>query len=621
MQLRSKTILSCILVLSISYISLGAHTITGDDENPAILMKWHKVEITFDGPNLCETDAATFMDNRLDVEFKRPDGTKFWVAGFFAAAGNEADTGNGCGNKWRVRLNPDTKGRWSFTARFRTGSGVAVNPMGNPGGTSGTAPDGEIGSFTISASNKDPFGPDFRGKGQLRYVNKHYCQFAESGEYFVKGGTDSPEDFIGDNEIDNTPADGHDYTIHKTNHYSAADAAAYTWKSGKGTGTFGAIRYMAELQEMNNFYVILMTAPKGDAKDVFPWISTKSADFGKYDISKLDQWERIFSYGDKKGIHWNLMFSESENDNMICDSFNLCDLEKVYYREMIARFSHHHAVAWNVGEENGGSDDGESSHIGQRIVLMKDLDPYRHTYTCHTGNGRVWKRYDNLFGIANSTSNQQNSNDYDDSGADNDSGIHAITRELRTHSAAAGLPMVIYIDEPNGPVARCGKNMDTVRKGTLWANLMSGGAGVEWYFAYDCDSGWHDHNCLEDFTLMECVWAQTRYALRFFMAYDDVNRKPVPFQNMKPDDARATGTHNWCLYGADDKGKMCVVVYLRDGGSTTVNVPAAPKYKVGWMNAETGVWQYPADIVNHSGGNISYTAPGAGDWALLLYDW
>jgi len=66
---------------------------------------------------------------------------------------------------------------------------------------------------------------------------------------------------------------------------------------------------------------------------------------------------------------------------------------------------------------------------------------------------------------------------------------------------------------------------------------------------------------------------------------------------------------------------MCVVVYLRDGGSTTVNVPGAPLYNVAWMNTRTGAWRVQEDIVNHTGGSISFTAPDTNDWALLLYDW
>jgi hypothetical protein len=39
------------------------------------------------------------------------------------------------------------------------------------------------------------------------------------------------------------------------------------------------------------------------------------------------------------------------------------------------------------------------------------------------------------------------------------------------------------------------------------------------------------------------------------------------------------------------------------------------------MNTRTGAWRVQEDIVNHTGGSISFTAPDTNDWALLLYDW
>ena len=86
-------------------------------------------------------------------------------------------------------------------------------------------------------------------------------------------------------------------------------------------------------------------------------------------------------------------------------------------------------------------------------------------------------------------------------------------------------------------------------------------------------------------------------------------------------DGRVGGSDNHCLYGKDDDGKVCLVVSTDDSSSFTLNTPAATLYKVGWMNAKTGDWQYGSDIVNHSGGNISFTAPDTNDWILLLYDW
>ena len=150
-------------------------------------MKWHKVEITFSGLSKCEIDATTFTDNRLVVEFARPDNSKFWVAGFFAGGGNEADTGNGCGNKWRVRLNPDMEGQWNFQACFRTGTWVVVAPMISPDGTEGTAPDGEIDTFvTIHPTNKNPFERDLPGQflGRYERSDDSLCQrYPERNSY------------------------------------------------------------------------------------------------------------------------------------------------------------------------------------------------------------------------------------------------------------------------------------------------------------------------------------------------------------------------------------------------------------------------------------------------------
>jgi len=61
---------------------------------------------------------------------------------------------------------------------------------------------GAGGSFTIGPSDKS--GRDHRAKGLLRYVGRHYLQFAGTGEYFIKGGADSPENFLAYAQFDGT---------------------------------------------------------------------------------------------------------------------------------------------------------------------------------------------------------------------------------------------------------------------------------------------------------------------------------------------------------------------------------------------------------------------------------
>ena len=48
--------------------------------------------------------------------------------------------------------------------------------------------------MTIAATDKT--APDFRAKGRLEYVGKHYLRFAGTGEYFLKTGADAPETLL-----------------------------------------------------------------------------------------------------------------------------------------------------------------------------------------------------------------------------------------------------------------------------------------------------------------------------------------------------------------------------------------------------------------------------------------
>ena len=63
---------------------------------------------------------------------------------------------------------------------------------------------GLTGSFNVKPTDKS--GRDFRGKGRLQYVGRHYLQFAGTGEYFLKAGPDSPETLLGTADFDNTIA-------------------------------------------------------------------------------------------------------------------------------------------------------------------------------------------------------------------------------------------------------------------------------------------------------------------------------------------------------------------------------------------------------------------------------
>ena len=180
------------------------------------LKKWHKVSVTFDGPQTSETATPNpFTDYRLNVTFTHVNsGLSYLVPGFFAADGNAANTSASSGSKWRVHFAPTQAGEWRWSASFRSGTNVAVNDSANAGSPAGFF-DGSTGTFLVSGTDKS--GPDLRGKGLLEYVDGHYLRFAESGEYFLKQGPDAPENLLAYDDFDNTPDYGgrrRDYAPH-----------------------------------------------------------------------------------------------------------------------------------------------------------------------------------------------------------------------------------------------------------------------------------------------------------------------------------------------------------------------------------------------------------------------
>src|SRR5687768_9765660 len=149
------------------------------------------------GPAATELDNApnAFLDYRLQVSFTHATtGRTYNVPGFFDGDG----AGGSSGNAWVARFTPDEPGGWQYRASFRAGSAVAVSL--DPAAGTATAFDGEAGTFT--AALRDAAAPGFLKYGRLEYdaagtpLSKHYYKFRD-GPYFIKGGVDSPENFLG----------------------------------------------------------------------------------------------------------------------------------------------------------------------------------------------------------------------------------------------------------------------------------------------------------------------------------------------------------------------------------------------------------------------------------------
>ncbi len=573
------------------------------------LKKWHKVTLTFDGPQTSETaNPSPFSDYRLDVTFTNGS-SKYVVPGYYAADGDAGNTSATDGNKWRVHFAPDAVGTWNYSVSFRTGSKVAVNASLTAGTPAGFM-DGKTGTFAVSASDKS--GRDHRGKGRLKYVGEHYLQFAETKEFFLKQGADAPENLLAYEDFDGTPNAGNRRKTY-TPHIKDWKAGDPTWKGDKGKGLIGAVNYLAS--EGLNVFSFLTYNIGGDDENVFMYTKGgKEADRFRFDCSKLDQWEAVFEHGDKMGMYLHFKTQEEENDDQdgkspwaALDGGNVGNERKMYYRELIARYSHHLALNWNLGEEN-------TQTIQQQKDMAQyffDTDPYNHHIVIHTFPTQHEKVYNAHLGNASKITGpslQLKGSNFSDVPGAADKWVRA--------SAKAGKKWVVAVDEPGDPSAAlrpdndAGNSHEDGRKNGIWGTFMHGGAGNEWYFGYK-----HAHSdlTLQDFRSRDKWWDYCRYALEFF-----INNK-IPFHQMVNDNGKSSAANSYTFY----KQGESYVVYLKSGGTTTLDLAGTSgPFLVRWYDPRNGGALKNGSVTTVSGGGKvalgNAPSDAAKDWVISV---
>lgn len=536
----------------------GPAAITGE------LKRWHPVTLGLDGPGTSEfANPNPFLDYQFDVLFSHPgSGLSYRVPGFYAADGNAGETSKDSGNQWRASFSPDQTGTWNYQVVFRSGTNAAISAPDT--GTPVTPYHGMAGSFNIAETDKS--APDFRARGRLQYVNKHHLRFKGDATYFLKAGPDSPENLLAYDDFDNTPNTGSQrksWSPHQQDHVTGNPS----WQGGKGTELIGAVNYIAS--EGLNSMSFLTYSYNGDDKNVFP--HRTAGTFNRMDCSKLDQWNVIFTHMQNKGIHLHFKTQEQENDQDL-DGGALGNNRKLYYRELVARFGHHLALNWNLGEETTNTD-AQRKDFAQWFY---DNDPYRHHVVVHTFPDKQSEVYAPLLGNNSKVTGTSIQTHKDD--------VFADTRTWRNQSAATPRPWVIANDEqgPAGEGIKTDANdaaHNAERGNVLWGNLMAGGAGVESYFGYQQLPS--DLTC-EDFRSRDLWWDQNRHALAFFKTHN------VPFQDMANADNLVSGAGNNANHCLALPGSQ-YVIYLRSGGSHTLNLGAATgDFALHWYNPRSG---------------------------------
>jgi hypothetical protein len=595
-----------LVLLSVVYFVLAGGCITKVDHGRGTVIiagemkQWHDIVLTFDGPQADEAgERNPFLDYRLEVTFAQGP-KQYVVPGYYAADGNAGQTGATRGNKWQVHFLPPEPGVWTYSVSFRTGTDVAIDSgAGMP-----VAPaDGMTGTMAVGPTDKT--GRDFRGQGLLRYTGQRYLQFAHTGTYFIKGGADSPENFLGYADFDQTydnadlkrtgEAAGEKFIHHYQPHLGDWRPGDPTWQGNKGKSIIGALNYLAS-KGMNSVYFLTYNLDGGDGQDVWPW--TSPTERLRFDCSKLAQWEIVFSHMDKLGLALHVVTQETENDQGL-DGGELGRHRKLYYRELIARFAHHPALVWNLGEENTNTDEQRKAFA----KYLHDLDPYDHPVVCHTYPGKYDESYGPLLGYA-----------YFEGPSLQTSDTHGQTIKWVDLSAQANRPWFVCLDEigPSHTGVKPDNDdfwHDEARAQHLWGNLMAGGAGCEWYFGYNFPN--NDLNC-ESWRSRDHLWDMTRYALGFFRDY-------LPFAKMSHHDELTSAPDDYCFAAPG----QVYAIYLPAGGTTDLDLGnAAAMFLIRWFNPRAGGPLQMGTLVSTSGpGKVNIGQPPADtdrDWVALV---
>ncbi|MCY1718968.1 DUF5060 domain-containing protein [Prolixibacteraceae bacterium Z1-6] len=578
------------------------------------LQQWHKITLVVIGPESSEwAKENPFLDYKLEGTFTK--GSKsITVPGYFAADGNAGETSASAGNIWKIHFRPDEAGLWNYKISFRKGKDIAVSDGNDFGET--LVSDGRKGTLGIAASDKT--GEDFRSKGRIINGGKGYFKFQESDELWIKNGTDSPENFLAYHEFDQTSR----YALKKEVREGEADPAKAlhkyephiahwkegnpTWKGGKGKGIIGAINYLNSVG-VNSVYMLTMNII-GDGKDVWPYNDHNER--YRFDCSKLDQWEVVFDYMEKNGIMAHFVLQETENECLLDMGYTGVQ-RKLYLRELIARFGHHLAVTWNLGEENGptnwspiGQTDAQKKAMASYI---KAVNPYLCNVVLHThSNDEHQDEYLNpMLGF----------NDLDGPSLQiaNPKRVHERVKKWVSTSEKAGLRWLVNLDEI-GPAWKgvmpdsFDADHDTVRQHCLWGTLLSGGTGVEWYFGYRFP---HNDLNLEDFRSRENWWKQSTFATQFI--------KQFPLEEMKCLDELVRAENAYCLA----KSEEIYIVYLPAGTKNAkLHLIGNGSFSVKWFNPRIGGDLQEGTILNLTGPgfqSLGYApADVEKDWVVLV---
>jgi hypothetical protein len=498
-----------------------------------------KVEFTLPYSGVEKLDSSVNpFEIGIQVIFTGPSGQVYTVPAFYDGDG----AGGQEGNIWKVRFYADSTGEWSFRSASEA-----------------SQLDGYVGSFVMQEStscqteDKGELQP-LTCLGTLKHASGHYLRFAD-GEYWIKGGVDDPENFLGD--------------------------AFGNWNAKKD-----AVDFLSS-KGVNSIYVITNNID-GDNHDTWPWMGATpneaKKNSKKFNVNKLQLWENFFTYAENKGLVLHIVL----NDDSAWNGYD----HDLYFKEMVARFGHHPGLIWNIGEEANEIYSNEMQvDLG---VKLRALDPYKHAITVHRTD--PWPFLGNSdFDL---TSMQTISGALDFSSEEirfqND-----IVIAHREDSAGACWPIPVMIDELPGVDVVNDSTRKKMRSDVLYP-IFFGGGNYEMHYRDAYGSGGN-----VTLQILAPMLEDMSRARQFV--------ESLPFNEMKPCNERVSGGGEYC-FGLEGS---IYAVYLPQGGQVTVNLSGVSgDFNAFWYDPLTGTTSSAGSV--GGGGNQTFDAPGNQDWVLKL---
>jgi hypothetical protein len=318
----------------------------------------------------------------------------------------------------------------------------------------------------------------------------------------------------------------------------------------------------------------------------------------------------VFDHAEKLGIMLHFVLQETENECLLDNGYT--DVQrKLYLRELVARFGHHLAVTWNMGEENGPAIWTPIGQTHQQKVDManylKKTNPFPNIVVVHThaDDGKQDEYLTPFLGFENFDGPSMQ--------IGNPARVNERMQKWVAESGKAGKRWLVNLDEigphwkgvmPDSHDAL----HDTVRHECLWGALLAGGAGVEWYFGYRYP---HTDLTCEDFRSRENWWKQSTIATQFMQQF--------PLEEMQPNNTLISVKGAFCL---EKPGEIFVLYLPAEKTNARISLPGEKTFAVKWFNPREGGEMQDGTVTTvHGNGFQNIGNPPAEvekDWVLVI---